>query len=554
MRGVKLKHFMLFFLFCAMSLVVGTEFVCAENLGESDRKRVLYISSYSYAWETVPEQIEGIQEAFGDEVEIEYKFMDTKNVTSKEGEELFYQSMKQYLAETIPFHGVIVGDDAALLFAKKYREELFKGIPIVFEGINDVEQAVDAAENMQMTGILESLSYESTIELAVKLCPKATKIVAILDNSVTGEGERKSFYAHEKDFPKLEFGEINAEEYTRKELQAKVAELDKDTILLYVMSSKDKDGQPYTSVDACEMISASANIPVFTIVSIGMGSGVLGGEVVSQKQMGYLAANMLKLHFSGKPFIDFHMQKNPPRQFIFDENVMKRYGIKVSKLPEGSKIVNHKESFAERNGEFIRIVSIVGAFMIIMLFVLARDNVRRRKLNETMRQAKDSMEHAARFDTLTGLKNRLVFSEELQVKLDAGDKLELILFDIDGFKQINDTLGHNNGDVVLKELASRAARLEDENFRVYRLAGDEFTAIVSARDKDVASAYAKELQRCFKKPFILENQEYMLHSSIGVAMYPMDGATSKELIAAADEAMYHVKRNGKNNIAFFQSI
>ncbi len=480
--------------------------------------------------------------------------MDTKNVVSKEGEELFYQSMKQYLKEVIPYNGVIVGDDAALLFVKKYREELFKGIPIVFEGINDVEQAYDAAENMQMTGILENLSYYSTIELAAKMYPKADRIVAILDNTVTGEGERKSFYAHKEDFPQLEFSEINAEEYTREELQAEVAALGKDTILLYVMCSMDKDGQAYTSMDACEMISASANIPVFTIVSIGMGSGVLGGEVVSQKQMGYMAATMLKQHFAGKPFIDFRMKKNPPRQFIFDENVMKRFGIKASKLPEGSEIVNHEETFAEKNSEILRIVGIVGAFLIILLFILARDNFRRRKLNNAMRQVKDSMEHAARFDTLTGLKNRLVFNEELQVKLDAGDKLGLILFDIDGFKQINDTLGHNNGDVVLKELADRASRLEDENFQVYRLAGDEFTAIVSARDKDVAFAYAKEVQRCFKKPFVLENQDYKLHSSIGVAMYPVDGATSKELIAAADEAMYHVKRNGKNNIEFFQNI
>ncbi|MBO5372916.1 MAG: diguanylate cyclase [Lachnospiraceae bacterium] len=519
-----------------------------------EQNRVLFISSYSYAWETVPEQIEGIQEAFDDAVEIEYKFMDTKNMTSAESEELFYQSMKQYMKEVEPYDGIIVGDDAALLFVKEHREELFAGIPVVFEGINDVAQAEDAVENMQMTGVLENLSYYSTIKLATELYPKATQIVAILDNTVTGEGERIAFYAHAKDFPQLSFSEINAEEYTREELKNKVAELDKDTILLYIMCSLDKEGQAYTSYDGGALISASANIPTFTVVSIGMGSGVLGGEVVSQKQMGYIAADMLKQCFAGKSITDIKIQKDSPRQFTFDENVMKRFKVNVSELPEDSDIVNHEETFLEKNSEILKIAAFVGVVLIILVLILARDNLRRRKMTEAMRRARDNMEQAARFDNLTGLKNRLVFSEDLQSKINAEDKFGIILFDIDGFKQVNDTLGHNNGDVVLKELADRVSRIEDEYFQVYRLAGDEFTALVTARDKDIVFAYAKEIRKCFKKAFLLEKQKYPLSSSIGIAMYPVDGATSKEIIAAADAAMYHVKRNGKNNIEFFQNI
>ena len=84
---------------------------------QKEEKRVLFISSYSYAWETVPQQIEGIQEALSDEASIDYKFMDTKNLTSEESSELFYQSMRQYLSEVDAYDGVIVGDDAAFLFA-----------------------------------------------------------------------------------------------------------------------------------------------------------------------------------------------------------------------------------------------------------------------------------------------------------------------------------------------------------------------------------------------------------------------------------------------------
>ena len=86
--------------------------------------------------------------------------------------------------------------------------------------------------------------------------------------------------------------------------------------------------------------------------------------------------------------------------------------------------------------------------------------------------------------------------------------------------------------------------------QVYRLAGDEFTAVVDSNDADVVKAYARVLQNIFANPFLLNGQEYPIHGSMGVAMYPRDGKTASDLIAAADAAMYSVKNNGKGGIAF----
>ena len=130
----------------------------------------------------------------------------------------------------------------------------------------------------------------------------------------------------------------------------------------------------------------------------------------------------------------------------------------------------------------------------------------------------------------------------------------MILFDVDGFKNVNDTLGHSNGDVVLKELARRCSAMENGLFRVYRLAGDEFTAIVDAKSEEVAKNYARMIKVSFKDPFILDEKEYGLHSSIGVAMFPEDGGNAKDIVDAADSAMYYVKKHGKNNIAFFREV
>ncbi len=117
-----------------------TSYLCGRHSGICRRtgtgrweitSRVLVISSYSYAWETVPEQIRGIKEALGAGVQLDYQFMDTKNVETAESEQLFYQTLTYYLKMVPAYDVVIVGDDAAFQFAMTYRDELFAQTPVV---------------------------------------------------------------------------------------------------------------------------------------------------------------------------------------------------------------------------------------------------------------------------------------------------------------------------------------------------------------------------------------------------------------------------------------
>lgn len=543
------------YLICIL-FVLGICFGAVSQVSALEtEKRVLFISSYSYGWETVPLQIEGIQEGLGDGVALDYKFMDTKNVTSGEGMDLFYQSMRLYLSEVKPYDGIIVGDDAAFQFVLEHRQELFSGIPIAFEGINNKAQASEARRlDPLISGVVEELSYGNTLELAYKLYPHANRVLAVLDNSMTGEGEREEFYRFQNKYPQLEFGEINASEYSKEEFGKKLEELQDDTILFYVLCSSDKEGNIYTSREAAQWISAHAGIPVFTVISLGMGNGVLGGERVSHRQMGYLAANMLKEEFDNQRGKLPDVIQGSPRECCFDEDVMRRFDIKASELPKGSRIINHQTSFLERNWVYLLIALAAGTVMAIVVIRLVLENKKKSRINDDLQKEKENFEIEAKYDMLTGLKNRAVFYQELQEKIDGHRSFGMILFDVDGFKNVNDTLGHNNGDVVLKELARRCSKMENGLFRVYRLAGDEFTAIVEARNEEVAKNYARMIKVTFKDPFILNEKEYSLHSSIGIAMFPEDGGNSKEIVDAADSAMYYVKNHGKNNIAFYREV
>ena len=531
-------------------LCIGGSF--PVNAKETGRGRVLFISSYSYAWETIPQQIEGIKKSLGDDVTIDYKFMDTKNLDTAENVHLFYKSLSYYLSQVPAYDVIIVGDDAAYNFVLVYRK-IFGNTPIVFEGVNNVSKALAMDYNPNVTGIIENQTYGNTIALAKKIYPEAAHIVAIVDNTVTGLSARKEFYSYKDEFPDLEFSDINASEFSQKDLIKSVESFDESTILLYILCSNDKDGNVYASAESVQMLSSRAHIPMFSGISIGMGKGLLGGEIVSHEEMGEIAGEMALKILNGEPCENMDVITDSPMTYCFDETVMKRFGISRSMLPDDAKIINHEETFMEQYGKVIRITSVIGGIMVLFIIWLVRDNMHKRKVNDTISSLNKKLNFMARYDALTSLLNRRVFMEDLQYRIREKEPFGLIMFDMDNFKRINDVYGHNEGDAVLKEMAARAGALVDDIFEVYRLAGDEFVAIVQSGQAEVIDSYAMKILDTFKIPYQIAGGEQYLASSIGIAMYPKDGKNSTEVIAAADHAMYKVKKNGKNSRAFYDA-
>lgn len=531
-------------------LCIGGSF--PVNAKETGRGRVLFISSYSYAWETIPQQIEGIKKSLGDDVTIDYKFMDTKNVDTAENVHLFYKSLSYYLSQVPAYDVIIVGDDAAYNFVLVYRK-IFGNTPIVFEGVNNVSKALAMDYNPNVTGIIENQTYGNTIALAKKIYPEAAHIVAIVDNTVTGLSARKEFYSYKDEFPDLEFSDINASEFSQKDLIKSVESFDESTILLYILCSNDKDGNVYASAESVQMLSSRAHIPMFSGISIGMGKGLLGGEIVSHEEMGEIAGEMALKILNGEPCENMDVITDSPMTYCFDETVMKRFGISRSMLPDDAKIINHEETFMEQYGKVIRITSVIGGIMVLFIIWLVRDNMHKRKVNDTISSLNKKLNFMARYDALTALLNRRVFMEDLQYRIREKEPFGLIMFDMDNFKRVNDVYGHNEGDAVLKEMAARAGALVDDIFEVYRLAGDEFVAIVQSGQAEVIDSYAMKILDTFKIPYQIAGGEQYLASSIGIAVYPKDGKNSTEVIAAADHAMYEVKKNGKNSRAFYDA-
>ncbi|MCW8831955.1 MAG: EAL domain-containing protein, partial [Colwellia sp.] len=155
-------------------------------------------------------------------------------------------------------------------------------------------------------------------------------------------------------------------------------------------------------------------------------------------------------------------------------------------------------------------------------------------------------------DTLTGLPNRSFFQAN-QARL-VKNKINhaLLVFDLDNFKKINDSMGHQVGDSILCQVAKRMLALGRKQDTVYRLGGDEFSIIIEGtNDIHTITSLAKNILQAIGQPFKLKNQEIVLYSSIGIVLFPEDGNTGHELLKNADTAMYHAKGSGGNKYQFF---
>src|SRR5450830_461618 len=206
--------------------------------------------------------------------------------------------------------------------------------------------------------------------------------------------------------------------------------------------------------------------------------------------------------------------------------------------------------------------TIIGSVLLVMLIVAVlvigyRKTIHLFEITVKSKSMADAMSHDAHYDVLTDLPNRRQFETYLNrlISLTRRNKASFAVFymDLDGFKNINDQLGHDAGDEALVFASNRFVdALRDSDF-VARLGGDEFTAIIHRyRNQSELTGLANRIIRYINKEFEVKGVKCKLGVSIGVACYPTDASNAEALINMADTAMYHAKHTGKNRVAFAQ--
>ena len=167
-------------------------------------------------------------------------------------------------------------------------------------------------------------------------------------------------------------------------------------------------------------------------------------------------------------------------------------------------------------------------------------------------EAEATIRKQAQYDTLTGLPNRSLFNDQLKRRLEearrSNEGLAVLLLDLNGFKEVNDTLGHAVGDNLLQAIAGRLAAYLPERSLVARLGGDEFAVMVYPANSRSAAGIAESIASCLQPPVTVDAMTIQAGAATGIALYPGDGDTPASLLRRADAAMYEAKQSGRSHM------
>ncbi|WP_127533174.1 putative bifunctional diguanylate cyclase/phosphodiesterase [Paenibacillus kobensis] len=184
---------------------------------------------------------------------------------------------------------------------------------------------------------------------------------------------------------------------------------------------------------------------------------------------------------------------------------------------------------------------------------LSHKNKINEELNVQLQAAFGKLEHMAYYDSLTGLPNRELLKKRMAEELSNGTQTAVMFLDLDNFKNVNDMMGHNSGDHMLRDVAIHLRNVLGESCFISRYAGDEFILLFPYRHREEIETLAKQLIRSFRTPFLIHNKWIYSTPSIGISLHPEDARDVETLIQYSDKAMYDVKTSEKNGFQFFSA-
>lgn len=537
-----------------MCVLTGVTSYAKEE--EVNNNRILFISSYSLSRDTVQLEIEGIQSAQPDDFILDYEFMDTYRVYDDTAMQLFYEGLKYRLSQVEEYDAVILGDDAALRFFLKYREELFLTQPAFYIGVNDEALSKRVEEDPNIKGIMERLPVKENLEKALEIYPEAETVYAIVDDSLMGTAESQNYDAMQKEFPDLNFEKINTSQFTQEELRKQIMAMPEKAILIYYCMNEDAEGRQYTNKEAVNFISLYTKIPIlYFLENDRIGENILGGYCFSIKNSATeVMKAAVKVVRGDRKMQYVYFKDSGLYVWSLNADMLKKFQISRKYFPDDTVYVNDVPSFWEKNSEIITPIILIVVVLCAISAWLCLDNVKRRKMMKEMEEMKDHLENASQHDFLTGLPNRSKFMLDLQEIIAKKQPCTVIMLDLDNFKGINDTMGHAMGDEALKGVANRLKTLKTPLLTAYRFAGDEFILILRSDNPKISDNAVMQCLQVFRKPYKMMGKPMDIHGSIGAACYPADTLDMETLIVCADDAMYAIKKEGKNGCMFYRDL
>jgi PAS domain S-box-containing protein len=335
------------------------------------KKKILILHSYHQGLNWTDNITRGMQSIFDqhDNLEVQFEYMDSKRNSDPAYLNQFAK-LYELKHHNIPFEVIIVSDNNALEFARKYQNIYFKDIPVVFASIDQFDESlIEGMSNV--TGVTEFIDFKRTIEEALSLHPKAKNLVVINDNQTTSAIINRN---HIKSFwPEIE-SDVNLiflENLSIDELVEKVKLLDETNIILLLNFSKDKEGNYISYQENIEIIREATQLPIYSSWEFYLDEGIVGGMLTSGFKQGKLSAEIALRVVNGEDINHILHVTTGYNSLMFDYNQMKRFGIRLDQLPEGSVLINVPPTLLQKYKIYLLIV-FVFILLIVLIVVYAR--------------------------------------------------------------------------------------------------------------------------------------------------------------------------------------
>jgi signal transduction histidine kinase len=273
---------------------------------------------------------------------------------------------------------VITSDDNAFQFAIKNRNLIFSDAPIVFCGVNnfDKDKNIFLLKEKNYTGVVEGFDMQGAIKIALKLSPKASTLLIINDSTTTGLANQQAFNKIKNNLPatiEYTFSTV----FEMDSVASVLNKYSKQTAILLLSFNKDKTGNYFDYQDAGRLISTATELPVYVLWDFYMGTGVVGGLVVSGTSQGQAAAALALQILKGKPADSLPVILKSPNQYIFDFKELEVNGIYESDLPKSSILINKPISFLSKYK--FEIIGLGTLFTILTVTIIVLIFINRKK-------------------------------------------------------------------------------------------------------------------------------------------------------------------------------
>ncbi|MBO4319951.1 MAG: EAL domain-containing protein [Treponema sp.] len=540
-------------LLCRNFQITASFFSKKENIPSFPDKRILFITSFNDEVPSVYNQKEGMLSVFNEAgVWLDVISMNSRDYPDEQNENLFHQLLEYRLQNNRKYDAVIAGDDEALYFVEHYQEDLFPGLPVYFLGVNDIDHAHRAVENPWITGSIERLYLEKTIDVAIDQNPEAKNIVAIHDNSISGMADSEQFLSLKIEFPDHVFESVNTSELTRYEIEKKIRSLDSNSILICISGYHDADGNRYTGYELCQLVSNCAQIPVYTTISECIGQGFAGGLILDMREYGRQAAQTILSIFEGKAPKNIDLFTKEISQFHFDYKVFKQYKLKKSALPLDTVWVNRYSPFWEHNGMLMTSLAMILAGITAILLTVGLERHHSKIIQSELSSSHQQLKYMIDHDFMTGLPKIQTAHQAISELLESGKRFSVLKMNINNFRSINDAYTHACGDFILNKIGHMLLDMEDDD---YFMARDNSEFIIIYRKgylSDVSTHFDCIKQTFLSIPISYNGASFTVSMKFGIFNVPTNEKLSvDEVMTSVDYALLHAKTGGKSSYVFF---